>query len=114
MGPVFAGRMILEVFLHSLKRAGVGGNVAPPFASRLPASGVEKVHMASVFASPGVGGKAVPTFANRLPARWYLNTGSQQAQALNKTSMETKAGSHLSDGPNSQAKMVPQPPNIKA
>ena len=48
--------MILEVFLHSLKSAGVGGDLAPPFANRLPACGVEKVHMASVFASPGVGG----------------------------------------------------------
>ena len=44
--------MILEVFLHSLKSAGVGGDLAPPFANRLPACGVEKVHMASVVASP--------------------------------------------------------------
>ena len=70
MGSVFAGRTILEVFLQS---AGVGGDVAPTFANRLPACGVEKVHMASVFASPGVVGKVAPPFANRLPARWYLN-----------------------------------------
>ena len=73
MGSVFAGRMILEVLLHSLKNLGVGGNVTRPFANRLPACGVEKVHAASVFASPGVGGKAAPPFANRLPARWNLN-----------------------------------------
>ena len=38
MASVFAGRMILEVFLHSLKkRTGWGGRSFPPFASRLPA-----------------------------------------------------------------------------
>ena len=42
MGSVFAGRMILEVLLHSLKNLGVGGNVTRPFANRLPACGVEE------------------------------------------------------------------------
>ena len=73
MGSVLAGRMMLEVVLHSLKKRGGWGRRSPPFANRLPACGVEKVHMAAVSASPGVGGKAAPPFANRLPARWYLN-----------------------------------------
>ena len=70
MGSVFAGRMILEVFLHSLKKRGGWGRRSPPICKYT--CGVEKVHMASAFANPGVGGKAAP-FANRLPARWYLN-----------------------------------------
>ena len=60
MGSVLAGRMMLEVVLHSLKKRGGWGRRSPPFANRLPACGVEKVRMASVFASPGVGGKQPP------------------------------------------------------
>ena len=32
MGSVFAGRMILDVALHSLKKHGGWGDIAPPFA----------------------------------------------------------------------------------
>ena len=34
MGSVFAGRMILDVALYSLKSAGVGEDVAPPICKQ--------------------------------------------------------------------------------
>ena len=37
MGSVFAGRMILVVSLYSLKKCGIGADVAPQLANGLPA-----------------------------------------------------------------------------
>ena len=83
MGSVFAGAKILEVSLHGVKKAGVGGGAQPPppFANTF-ITGSEGVHMGFVFVARMIAAAILhslkimrgcwrernPSFANRQPA----------------------------------------------